>query len=295
MFFKKRPSLTEKPQKKVVIIGNSPLAFLLACLVQNNNFEVSFLTSPQNLSAQRLHSSLVLKTDGFRTKHFSVPCTDNLSFSAHFCIIASSPKDFKTDFLLSQNTFLNKATIFNFSHLYNHRLFEQVPNQNILPCYSTLYLNFEKNTLDLLSNKIAIDIVNTPKEFSDNASLFKNPSVEIKNISVSKPCFWKHFIPFFMRELLLTAYKKDLPALLNQTDVRKQIFTAINELCALSKDADKKTKAEDVLALLYTVPDKYKSEFLKSENTPVLAELLPQISYFETPVLFKLLSLANKS
>ena len=295
MFFKKKPILSEEPRKKVVIIGDSPLAFLLACLAQNNNFDVSFLTSPQNLSAQKLHESLLLKTDGFRTKHFSVPSTDTLSSSPDFCVIASSPKNFKTDFLLSQNTFLEKVTILNFSHFYNHSFFEQLQNKNVVPCYSFQYLNFEKNTLNLLTNKIMINILGAPKEFSYLASLFRNPSVEIKNISASKPSFWKHFIPFFIRELLLMAYKKDISVLLNQTDVRKQISTAIDELCALSKNAHEIVKADDVLAFLYTVPDGYKSEFLKNESSSILAELLPQISYFETPFLFKLMSLANKS
>ena len=292
MLFRKSAQ-NKKPSGRVAIIGNSPLAFFLAYLLQNNNFEVFFLTTSSKLPAQSV--SVTLKTDSFQTKHFFVNYKDTLPFSVDFYCIASSPDSYKKDFLLIQSTSLKDIPILNFSYIYNRHLFEEKKDLNLIPVYSTCWLNFEKNTLEVLSGKTVFEICCPIKNFGSYETLFKNPFVETKNISNSKPSLWQHLIPFILSHLFIASYKKDFLFHLKQKDVREQILNALRELCALAKQEKEEVKESDVLAFLYTIPDEYKSKFSNPLDLSVLASLVPQLSYFDTPALYKLFSLANKS
>ena len=282
-----------QPSGRVALIGDSPLAFLLAYLLQNNNFEVFFLTASSKLIYQSV--SITLKTDSFQAKRFSVNYKDALPFSADFCCIASSPDNYKKDFLLVQNSALKDTPVLNFSHLYNRHLFGEQKDLDIIPVYSTCWLNFEKNILELQGGKTIFEICCPAKNFGSYEPLFKNPLVETKNISNSKPSLWQHLVPFILSHLFIASYKKDFLSHLKQKDVREQILSALRELCTLAKQDKEEVKESDVLAFLYTIPDEHKSEFSNPSNLSVLASLVPQVSYFDTPALYKLFSLANKS
>ena len=293
MFFKKQKSLPQKKSQKILIIGDSPLAFFLAHTLQINDISVSFLIRPQNSMKPKLDKHLMFKNTSFQTTRFLISYTDDLLTKADFCIIASSLEKYKQDFLLLQNLFSNNIPILNFAHIYNHRLFANYKEKNIIPAYFTGWLNYEKEMLEMVNNKSIINLCCSPKDFENYKTLFKNPLIEIKNISPQKFHLWKHLAPFIISNLLLAAHPKDLSKTLSQKDNRDLVSSAIKEVCALAEKENETLKESDLSAYLYTIPTQYKSEFLKQKSLFTLLDTLPQISYFETPSLYKLFCLAN--
>ena len=294
MFFSRQPTPSVPSQGTVVIIGESPLAYLLADIVGTNAYTPLMYTRKKDSSLVDLPTSYTVQLIAQKNHQTHVSYTNTINKPVDFCLIASLPEHARTDFLLLENKFLKAVPTLNFSHFYNHTLLAQSPHENIFPAYFEGWLNFQKNTLLVLDHKLEAAMsfpAKTPHPF---APLFENSILNLTLSDPQKKIFWHHLIPYFLGNLILLNYRKSTPDVLKQQDCRELLNRAAKELCDLAKKDKESISETDVFSKIMQIPTTYKPRLSTPQNLHALFSLVPEVSKFTTPALYDLLKGANK-
>ena len=290
MFFSRLKQSSVPSRGSVAIIGSSPIAFLLADIIQTNNFKTTLVVSSKELAQNYLPKFLTIQSLSLQNHQVSFNYSDTLPV-VDFCIIASKPEKAKTDVLLLSKNILNEIPVVNFSHLYNKDIIKELDISSVYPGYFNSWLISEKNTLKLLERKAEIHIQGTAEKITPLLPLFENSIVNTSTISPNKKYLWHYLIPYFLCNLILLGKPgQNLLSVLQQQDYREQINTAAKELCCIAKAQKESVSETDIFSKLYNVPNTYKTSISSIYSFQAFISLIPEINKFETPALYELLS-----
>lgn len=291
MFFNKNKSSSKSCQGSVVIIGTSPLAFLLADITQNNNYKTSILTS-LNMSNLEPNKNINIKYLNTQNHQGSFSLIENISTAPDFCIFAPTLDKLRTDYILAQNPILKSVPFINFAHIYSSNFFALL-DKNIF-AYFKGWINLEKNNLTILNKSPEIKFVCNDKLYNSVCSLFSNSNISISNSDDNKSSFWQNLSSSLLINLLLLIHNQDMSTLLLDSQIRNQIDGAIKELCFLAKKEDYHLNSSEILTTIYSVPNNYQKEIFNSASFLSLLSSLPIINRSETPILHNLFASASK-
>ena len=107
--------------------------------------------------------------------------------------------------------------------------------------------------------------------------------------------FLQSIISHFLGNLLILAYQKNMDAILADEQTRKEVDAIIKEIFHLLKIGEKQIDDYKILPDIYAFPDNYISEYASQKGVRILWNMIKNIDYFASPVLFELLSkISNK-
>ena len=110
----------------------------------------------------------------------------------------------------------------------------------------------------------------------------------------TKKLFVQSIIPWFLGNLAVLAYQKDVSALLSDNEIRQKIDNAIKEMTRLLGGKEKYLEEHSVLPEIYACPDKFVSEFDDLRKIAGLSEIIKDADVFNSPNLVELMMTAIK-
>lgn len=295
MFFSKAPKTAGTPLAKAAVIGTSPLAFFISGSLQNNNCAVINLVSAGKLQKYAQNDTFTICPSDFQNQRHDFSFASAPAEEPDFIFLASSPEDVQNDILLLAHPLLKTAPVINLSFLFNKKILISSNDRKIISAFCRSFFNLEKNTLTFLKRTPEIEICAAPDFMKSLKRLFENTSLSFTVSQEESLLFWQNLIPFFLGNVISLAEKKNVSDSLLQQSVRKLADSALNEFFALAAAEKINLDTSQILPRLYSFPDNYAGEISSVRQFNAFANLLPQISRFETPALFELLSKASKN
>ena len=118
MFFSKKDK--DESKRVVAVVGTSPLALFLTCVLQQNNIDVIVVNTLRKNKSEK-EESWFLK-NGFHGQSFSFSSCDALKKKPDYCFLASSFDEYKSDVLFLSDNMLRDVPVINFASFYNHKI-----------------------------------------------------------------------------------------------------------------------------------------------------------------------------
>lgn len=290
MFFSKEPF---KQDKKIAVIGTSPLAFFLSSTFVENGYDIRHLVPLDKLDTFSHLGALTIKSSLYKNHRQEILFDSELNSPVDFCFLASTPENCRTDILFLLSPFLKEAQIINFSSFYNQDLFKELKHLDETRAFFKGWINFDKGTLQPLEKQSQI-ILETPLEkTSELKELFNNTPFSLSSTE-GKNVFWQNLAAFFLSNLLLISSNHSMSKIFTDKKLRSLTDCAIKELCSLAEKEKISIDSSKVLADIYACPDNYKTEFTSRKSLYVLGQLIKGITPLATPSLQNLLSTALK-
>ena len=292
MLFSKQPTPKDK---KIAVIGTSPLAFYLSDTFIENGYDVKQIV-PLNLLDNFTHSdTITIKSSLYKNHRREFSFESELKAPIDFCFLASSPENYRNDLLLLLTTpLLKNIPLINFSNYYNHRLFNEQKDYQEIPAFFKGWINFDGETLQPLEKQSRL-ILECPLEKTVGIKkLFNDTPFNLIFTEKSKNTFCQNLAAFFLTNLLLISYNKTISRIFADKETRAIADKAIKELCFLAKKEKVSIEPSKILTDIYACPDEYKSEFSSAKGIHVLGQLIQNLTPFETPEVQNLLNIAVK-
>lgn len=291
MLFSKQPTPKDK---KIAVIGTSPLAFYLSDTFIENGYDVKQIV-PLNLLDNFTHSgAITIKSSLYKNHRREISFESELKVPVDFCFLASSPENYRSDLLLLTNPFLKNIPLINLSSFYNHFLFNEQADYQEIPAFFKGWVNFDGVTLQPLEKQSRL-ILECPLEKAIGIKkLFDDTPFNLIFAEKNKNTFWQNLAAFFLTNLLLTSYNQPFSKIFADKETRAIADKAIKELCSLAKKDKISLESSKILTDIYACPDEYKSEFASAKGILVLGQLIQNLTPFETPTLQNLLNTAGK-
>ncbi len=291
MFFNKKTKTTNSKLGHIVIIGTSPLAFILADIIQNNNYDVSFLVS--KLDSQNFNSCkpFSIKYSNTQTNQLYLSFTDNIIKSPDYCILASDLENLKSDFLLLQNPLLKDTNLINFVSNYTQKFI----NKTYIPAYFNGWLQRDKNNIIALNKNIEITFFCNNKKDFNISNIFSSPHLSFSYNDKSLPNFWEQTSSFLIANLLILKYKQSPSCLLLDENIRKQVDAILKEISFLAKKNSENFDSSKSLASIYAIPNNYNGEINNVKSFNNLVPSITSINHFDTPFLHNLIVSATNN
>jgi hypothetical protein len=290
MFFYKGKKNTDTKLGKVVIIGTSPLAFVLADVIQNNNYDVSILTSKLEKQTFNHTKPFCFKYSNAISHQSSFSFIEDLSSSPDYCILASSLDEISSDFLLLQNLLLKDVPLINFTSCYSKKL----TNKQIIKAFFKGWLQRDKNNIFSLDRSLEIVFSINKSDYS-LSNIFSNQHMSVSYNEKSFPNFWEQITPFLIANLLLLKNKQSLSEMLPDKNIRKQIDAILKEISSLAAKSSEKFDSSKALATIYAIPSGYKGDIHLPKSFNNLVSTLTETNHFDTPYLHNLIVSASNN
>ena len=287
-FFKKEES--NKPKRFVVVLGSSPLAMFLTYILQQNNIEVEVLTSMDKVKKQ---DEYVFKSN-IQSQNFSFKSVRFLEKKPEYCFVASSFNEYKNDLLLLADNIFKDVKIVNFSSFYNREIIKQMEGIKEIRAYFNGWLVKNKKEVVLLNRSSEIKVCCKVEMLSDLQVLLNDKRLDVKIEKNSKKLFLQNLIPWFLGNLLVLSYQRNITELLANNEVRQEVSSVVKEILQLLGCNDNLVDEASVLPNIYAFPDNFVSEFASDRGVLILSEIIKGINGFDTPKTFKLIASAIK-
>ncbi|MDD7313347.1 MAG: hypothetical protein PUH03_03220 [bacterium] len=291
MLFSKQPT---PKNKKIAIIGTSPLAFYLSDTFIENGYNVKQIV-PLNLLDNFTHSgAITVKSSLYKNHRQEFSFTSELKNDVDFCFLASAPENYRSDLLLLTNSFLKNIPLINLSSFYNHFLFNEQADYQEIPAFFKGWINFDGVTLQPLEKQSRLILECPIEKAVEIKKLFDDTPFNLIFAENNKNTFWQNLAAFFLTNLLLTSYSQSISKIFADKETRAIADKAIKELCFLAKKEKVFLEPSKILTDIYACPDEYKSEFSSAKGIHVLGQLIQNLTPFETPEVQNLLNTTVK-
>jgi hypothetical protein len=290
MFFSKKD---KDPNKRVVaVVGTSPLALFLTCVLQQNNVDVIVVNTLRKNKSEKEESWFLKNV--FHGQSFSFSSCDALKKKPDYCFLASSFDEYKSDVLFLSDNMLRDVPVINFASFYNHKIIEQSKNINEIRAYFEGWLVKGKKEITILNRGIELNICCEENIEKDLQEILNDKKVDIKQCKNSQKIFWQKKLSWFLGNLLILAYEEDVSKLLLNNEIRQNVDGAIKEVCQILSDVEPQLNTQKLLTDIYAFPDGYVSEYNSSVGCISLCEMVGVVDYFSHPKLFELIKRALK-
>ena len=288
MFFFKKEN--ETPKRLVAVLGTSPLASFLTCVLQENNIEVVVLSS-SNKDNDTKTESCVLKSN-FQNQNFSFKVCKHLNRRPEYCFLASSYDEYKNDLIALSDNMLKGVKVINFSSFYNHEIIAQLPNIDELRAYFNSWLIKDKKDLILLSRNSEIVLCQKEDDNKDIHQILFNKKIEIK--TRKDDVFGQKLASWFLGNMLILAYNDDISKLLLNNEKRQKVDKIIKEIAQVLKVKGYQIDTQTLLTDVYAFPDGFESEYNSPRGRLVLTDMMGRVDRFDYPELFELIGVVAK-
>ena len=287
-FFKKNES--DKPKRFMVVLGTSPLAMFLVYVLQQNDIDVVVLTSS---GKGKKEEDYIFKSN-IQSQNFSFKKVNFLDKKPEYCFIASSFDEYKNDLLMLSDEMFRDVSVVNFASFYNHEIIKQMTNIKEVRAYFNGWLVKNKKELVFLGRTAEIKICCKTEYFPDFQEILNDKRLGVKIDKNTKKLFLQNFIPWFLGNLLIVSYQKNISELLADNNIRQSVNDVIKEILHLLVEKDKFVDDASILPDIYAFPDNFVSECDSSRGCLVLSELIRGVNVFDTPKTLELIAKAIK-
>ena len=291
MFFSKKED--NAPKRFVVVLGTSPLARFLTCILQENNIEVAVLSLSKEEKDSKAETC-VLK-NGVQNRSFSFNVCNFLTKKPECCFLASSFNEYKSDLLLLHDELLRDVKVVNFASFYNHKIIEQMTQVHEVRAYFNGWLVKNKKELILL-NKSPEILLCEEAACKQIQSLINDKKTDVKECKSKKvqKMFWQKKATWLLGNLLVLAYNESVSEMLLDYEKRKKTDELIKEIAQLALKEEVQIDTQMLLSDIYVIPDKFLSEYNSMQGCRVLIEMLGNVDCFEHPNLSEVIRNISK-
>ena len=284
LFFKRNEP--DKPKRFMVVLGSSPLAMFLVYILQQNNIDVVVLSSSDK---SKKEDEYIFKSS-VQSQRFSFKRVSFLDKKPEYCFVASSFDEYKNDLLMLSEDMFKDVKIVNFASFYNHNIIKQMNNVKEIRAYFNGWLVKNKKELMFLGRTADIKICCKTEYFSDFQEILNDKRATVKIEKNTNKLFLQNFIPWFLGNLLVLSYQKNISVLLADNDIRQELNDVVKEIMQLLIGEDKMIDEASVLPDIYAFPDNFVSEFDSLTGVSVLSEIIKGVNGFDTPKTFGLIA-----
>ncbi|MBE6454636.1 MAG: hypothetical protein E7017_07150 [Alphaproteobacteria bacterium] len=293
MFFDKKNKI-DSEKKNIVVIGTSPLAIFLIDLLQQNNIDVTWMSSLAKTS--RTNGRFVVKNTSFQSGVVNLSALKYLTKKPEYCFLASDIKEYKSDVILLSDRFLENVLIVNFAYMYNNRIIQELPKVNAITAFFDGVLQKNKNTVQLLSHNYDFKINTIDSGFEQDLKLvLGGHKLDVDIVKNGDVFFEQKFVSYILINLLTAVYNKNISILLSNTDTRKLTDDAIKEMKKISIKKKIEIDSSKVLADIYAAPNGVTSDFLNKNAFLFVSDALKSVTKNEFPVLYEMLLKLSKN
>lgn len=276
----------------MVVLGTSPLAMFLAYVLQQNNIDVAVFSSLKKDKKEK--DGNYIFNNSVQSCEFLFDVVNKLDKKPEYCFLASSIDEYKNDLLSLSDEMLRGVKVVNFASFYNHEIIEQMENVKEVRAYFAGWLVRSKKNLNLLNRNAEIKLCCNNENLDDFQQILNDKKLNIKQEKNTKRLFVQSIIPWFLGNLMILAYQKDISVLLSDNDIRQKIDDVIKEMLSLLKGKERHVDEHSILPDIYAFPDKFVSEFDDLRKVAGLSELIKGADSFNSPKLIDLMAMVLK-
>lgn len=277
MFFKRfssaaKETLPVEPAgtQPVYILGESPLAlFLAAKLTQNGNKVILLNGKAPATSFQNTEFSLKEEYN-LQKNNFCIPATSRISTEPQMIIIASSHCGLKSNLSLLPGKSFPNCPLICFNYVENQDIIRSMFGSKAVQAYFKGYLEQDGTAITAVGPLPQITISAAKDE--KFGTVFQNSDLKIIEQDNNRLNFWENFAPFIIA-YLSSAPKQHINDLLSNKESKKQISSAINEICKLAAFEQAPLSENDLFRQLLETPRNFYFKKNRQQRTHEAAEL----------------------
>ena len=288
--------MSSSPNKNapIYIIGDTPLACLLAIKLSLSNQKVIKITSGKKDSEQYFFQ----QGTHIHKQRISIPCTFMMREPAKLVFLCLDESEKNNSLLFISRTFTQTSPIVCFGASDFETIADTLKHE-IIPAYFDGWAKLNGDTLIYYGCQQGITLSLNEKTPVTNAirDILLVGGIKFSFSENNMQNFWNHFIPYAACNLFNKQSGQRFKELGKNVELRQQMGVLINELLRLSPEnfvADK----DELLNMAYATPAKYifplgdKDPHAKSRTLLFLLKILQRSSAFSPqtcPVIFNLL------
>lgn len=276
----------------MVVLGKSPLAKFLVYVLKQNNIEVVVLNTSNNDKGEK-KEGYVFKSNT-QNQSFSFNEVSVLDKKPEYCFLASSFDDYKNDLLALSDEKLKGVEVVNFASFYNREIIEKMKDIKEIRAYFNGWLVKNKKELIFLDKSAEVKLCCKDENLEDFSHILKAPRLNIKKTINTKKLYLQTLIPWFLGNLSVLGYQKDISTLMSNSETRQDIEEAIKEVLKALKCENFQVDENAILPDIYAFPDKFVSEFDSLRGVNALLNIIKGVDRFNSPKLFDLTAKAFK-
>lgn len=277
MFFKRFSSAAKETQpveptstQPVYILGESPLALFLAAKLTQNGNKVILLNSKAPATSYQNTEFCLKEEYNLQKNNFCIPATSRISTEPQMIIVASNLYSLKSNLSLLPGKSFPNCPLICFNYLENQDIIRSMFGSKAVQAYFKGYLEQDGTTVTAVGPLPQITISATKDE--KFGTVFQNSDIKITEQSNNSINFWEHFAPFIIG-YLSSVPKQHMGDLLNDRENKKQISSAINEICKLAAFEQAPLSENDLFRQLLETPRNFYFKKNRKQRTHEAAEL----------------------
>ncbi len=260
MFFKKNRPQSDiqilDDSKPIYVLGNGDLAMYLAAKIQSIGKQVFILTPFAPVDEPAWMDFNLKEEYNLQKKQIKLPMISHIKTEPECLIIASDYYNLKSHLTLLPSLRFPDIWTVCFNQLQSFKFLQPLLGKNCTQAYFHGFLSLKGNTL--LSCGIKPEIVFTGStEVKEQAEIFQNLTdltVELNENNLYN--FWMKNAPFMVAYLSL-APKQHVSELLNSSEQKQKMLSAIDELVLLARSDKVKLSADYIVRQLINCPRNY--------------------------------------
>lgn len=260
MFFKKSRSQNKElfvdNEKPIYVLGNGDLAMYLAARIQNSGKQV-FLLTPSAPVDEPAWLDFNLKEEyNLQKKQIKLPMISHIKTEPECLIIASDYYNLKSHMTLLPSLRFPDIWSVCFNQLQSVKFLQSLLGKNCTQAYFHGFLNLKGNTLFSCGTKPEVVFTGT-QEVKEQAEIFQkltDLTVELNENNLYN--FWMKNAPFMVAYLSL-APKQHISDLLNSSEQKQKMLSAIDELVLLARSDKVKLSTDYIVRQLINCPRNY--------------------------------------
>jgi hypothetical protein len=166
-------------------------------------------------------------------------------------------------------------------------------NINEIRAYFNGWLVKNKKELMLFNRSAEIKLCNADI-VPDLQEVLNDKRLSIKIEKNTEKLYLQMLIPWFLGNLLVLSYQKNVSEVLADNKSRQEIVDVVKEILKLLERGNSLIDEASVFPDIYAFPDNFVSEFASGRGILSLSEAIKGINAFDTPKTFAMIARAAK-